>query len=62
MPSYELTDGEATVLGEVLTQHLADMRYEISDTDSARFKAELRERYELIEGIARKLGVEPPVS
>jgi hypothetical protein len=57
VPSYELTDGEAVVLGEVLSQHLADMRYEISDTDNARYKGELRERYDFLEGIAKKFGV-----
>lgn len=58
MPSYELTDGEVAVLGEVLTQVLGDMRYEIADTDNARYKAELRERYDLIAGIATKFGVD----
>jgi hypothetical protein len=58
--SYELTDEEVSLLGEVINQHLADMRYEIADTDNARFKGELRERYEKIQAAATKLGISPP--
>jgi hypothetical protein len=58
--SYELTDEEVSLLGEVINQHLAEMRYELADTDNARFRAELRERYDRIQAAAARLGIVPP--
>lgn len=56
MPDVSLTDDEVALLAELLDQTLADMRYEIADTDNSRFRDEMRERYARIEAIAAKLG------
>jgi hypothetical protein len=60
--SIELTDEEASALGEVLTKYLKELRYEIADTDNARFRGELKDHYQEIETIARKVGVDPAAS
>lgn len=55
MPELNLTDDEVVLLAEVIDQVLADLRYEVADTDNSRFRDELRERRARIEAIAAKL-------
>jgi hypothetical protein len=55
----ELSNSEAKTLKELLTSALSDLSMEISDTDNASFRRELRERRELLEGIDRRLGQAP---
>jgi len=57
VPETELTlsEDEAATLAGVLDQVLADLRYEIADTDNHTFREGLRARYELLEGIRSRL-------
>lgn len=51
-----LTDEQAELVREVLDRAWRDLRYEIADTDNSRFKAELREREQLMQGVLDLLG------
>jgi hypothetical protein len=50
-----LTEEEAGALAEVLDQALADLRYEIADTDNHTFRERLRARYAFLEAIRGRL-------
>jgi hypothetical protein len=55
MPELNLTDDEVALLTGVIDQVIADLRYEVADTDNSRFRDELRERRARIEAIAPNL-------
>jgi hypothetical protein len=59
----ELTDEEAGLLRELLDSALRELNYEIADTDTSRFRDELRARREqvrrLLDGVGGPLD-DPP--
>lgn len=55
MKSLDLTQVEQDMLLRVLKRCLADLDHEIAHTHHAAFKHMLRDRREILEGIARKL-------
>lgn len=50
----ELTSEESTVLVEVLTSTLGDLRAEIADTDNSHFKAMLKDREQVLTSLLRR--------
>lgn len=50
-----LTDEDAELLREILDTVLRDLSYEISNTDNASYRSQLRDRRERIEGIHRQV-------
>lgn len=55
MITIELTEKEATVLGELLEGSLSELRMEISNTHSYEYRGVLHERYDAMEKIAGAL-------
>jgi hypothetical protein len=53
----ELTAEEHERLHTVLDRYLADLRYEIANTDNSVFRAALREERATLEAIASRLAV-----
>ena len=53
--TLELSDKQHEILTDVLQNLLGDMSYEISDTDTAAFKDQLKERRDEIQAIADQL-------
>lgn len=51
-----LTDEDAELLREILDTVLRDLSYEISNTDNASYRSQLRDRRERIEAIRRQVG------
>ncbi|MFP3900356.1 MAG: hypothetical protein ACLFXM_05850 [Acidimicrobiia bacterium] len=51
-----LTDEDAELLREILDTVLGDLSYEISNTDNASYRSQLRDRRERIEAIRRQVG------
>jgi hypothetical protein len=56
MPTLELTTVEASLLKEILTTDLSDLRMEISDTDLKSFRDKLKEKEEVIKQLIARLG------
>jgi len=56
METLELTDSETSTLRDVVQNTLSALHSEISHTDDREFKAALRRRYELLQGVLEKLG------
>ncbi|MGZ4824572.1 MAG: hypothetical protein ACXVZT_08130 [Terriglobales bacterium] len=52
-----LTVDEQQLIADVLRQYQRELTLEISHTDHREFKARLRERERLLEGLLEKLGV-----
>lgn len=55
MPQLELTEQEATYLVETLTSVLANLSYEIADTDNYDFRESLKVKREALTRIAEDL-------
>lgn len=51
---------QAVVLRDLLDNARGDIRFEIADTDNARFKASLRDRERIIVTILEQLAAEVP--
>jgi hypothetical protein len=51
----DLNDEEARVLAQALESYLSDLGTEIAHTDSADFREGLKQRREILEGIAQSL-------
>jgi hypothetical protein len=47
---------QAELVRELLDRDLRDLRFEIADTDNSTYKAELREREELLRTVLAQLG------
>lgn len=60
MMNLSLNDDEAKVLAELLESSVADLRMEIADTDSMKFKEMLKARKALILGILERLTERSP--
>lgn len=62
MDSIDLTESETSTLCDVIENYLSELHSEISHTDHRAFKAALRKRQALLQGILDKLGagVEQP--
>ncbi|MFP5348026.1 MAG: hypothetical protein ACLGIA_13490 [Actinomycetes bacterium] len=57
----ELTEEEAAVLQEVVTNHLREMSSEIRHTDNREFRDSLRERREVLRRLSARLEPVPAV-
>jgi hypothetical protein len=57
MDAIELTGAEATTLRDVVQICLSELHTEISHTDDREFKAALKRRQELLQGVREKLVV-----
>ena len=57
MDAIELTEAEATTLRDVVQMSLSELHTEISHTDDRDFKAALKRRQALLQGVREKLGV-----
>jgi len=55
MDASSLTDDEITVVRDVIQNYLSDLHTEISHTDDRDFKAALKRRQDLLQGILQKL-------
>ena len=55
MDASNLTDDEITVVRDVIQNYLSELHTEISHTDDRDFKAALRRRQEILQGILEKL-------
>ena len=55
MDTINLTDNEITVVRDVIQNYLSELHTEISHTDDRDFKAALRRRQDLLQGILQKL-------
>ena len=55
MPTIELDPREATVLAEVLTDYVSDLRMEVADTDSQEVRDELKAREEFLKDLLLRL-------
>ncbi len=55
MDAINLTDNEITVVRDVIQNYLSELHTEISHTDDRDFKAALRRRQDLLQGILQKL-------
>ena len=63
MVRIEITEEEFTLLSAILEHYLEDLRYEIGDTDSAKFKEGLRhERAQITDLIERIRSAQPDVA
>ena len=51
-----IADAHVSILREVLDSALRDLRFEIADTDNARFKQHLRERETTLRALLAPLG------
>ena len=54
----ELSDEDASELGEALTAQLHRLRFELSAADSRQFRQELRDRLDRLERVAAVLASE----
>ena len=57
MDAISLTDDEITVVRDVIQNYLSDLHTEISHTDDRDFKAALKRRQDLLQGILQKLAI-----
>lgn len=55
MDTIDLTEAEASTLRDVIKNYLSELHSEISHTDDRDFKAALKRRLELLQGILDKL-------
>ena len=63
MVHIEITEEEFGLLVGILDRYLSDLRYEISDTDSSKFKEGLHhERGQIVDLIERVRSAHPPVA
>jgi hypothetical protein len=51
----ELTPEEAEALSRLLREYLADLSYEIANTDTSRYRDELRGYRRVLQGILERL-------
>jgi hypothetical protein len=51
----ELTPDEVEALGRLLREYLGNLSYEIADTATSRYRAELRAHRHVIQGILERL-------
>jgi hypothetical protein len=58
MVRLDLTDEEATELGEALAAQLHSLRFELSAADARQYRHDLRERLDHLEQIAARLAGE----
>lgn len=56
MASLELTPNEASLLKEYLDRDLADLSYEISNTDSKDYRDNLKAQRDQLRAISERLG------
>ena len=56
MDTIDLTESETATLRDVVQSYLSELHSEISHTDDRDFKAALRTRQELLQGVLEKLG------
>ena len=56
MARLDLTQEDADMLREILSGDLADLRYEIANTDSYDFREALRRKQGLLERVIAQLG------
>ena len=56
MDAIDLTEPETAALRDVVQSYLSELHTEISHTDDRDFKAALRKRQELLQGVLEKLG------
>jgi transposase len=54
--NLELTDDQADVLRTILDTAWRDLRHEIADTDSPRFRRELKEHEGVVRDLLERLG------
>jgi hypothetical protein len=63
MVHIDITEEEFGLLVGILESYLGDLRYEIADTDSSKFKDGLRhERGQIVDLIERVRSAHPPVA
>jgi len=62
MAAIDLTKDETAVLDDVLQNYLTELHSEISHTDNRDFKAALKRRQALLEGISGRLASIPEQS
>lgn len=62
MVHLDLTLTEAETLLETLENYLSELRAEISHTDSADFRETLKERKEVLQGVAERLVQKEPAT
>jgi uncharacterized UPF0160 family protein len=55
MDTIELTESEMSTLRDVIQNYLSELHSEISHTDDRDFRAALRKRQELLQGIIERL-------
>ncbi len=55
MDAINLTDNEITVVRDVIQNYLSELHTEISHTDDRDFKAALKRRQDLLQGVLQKL-------
>jgi hypothetical protein len=55
MDALNLTADEATTLRDVVQSYVSELHTEISHTDDREFKAALKKRRELLQGVLGKL-------
>ena len=60
MVRIEITEEEYTLLTAILEHYLEDLRYEIGDTDSAKFKEGLRHEQAQITDLIERIRSAPP--
>ena len=58
MAQISLTQEEAAALREVLSSYLSDLRMEIADTDSMRFREGLKRQEEFLKRLLQQLDAE----
>jgi hypothetical protein len=56
MARLELNDEEASLLREMLSGELSELRYEISNTDAQDYREKLRLKQHLLERVIAQLG------
>ena len=57
MPTLQLNPQDASILADVLTDYVSDLRMEIANTDSMEVREELKSREAVLKGLLRQLGV-----
>ncbi len=55
MPMLAITTAEGSLLKEILTADLSDLRMEIADTDLKTFRDKLKEKEEVIKHLIERL-------
>jgi hypothetical protein len=56
MGEFDLTDEELKIVRDVLENYIADLRMEISHTDSMDFRETLKRKEEVLKNVLSKLG------